>query len=105
MKKTFQKGALKKLESLMSKKDIEKSNKRVRNEILRIKLAELRKSQKIRQIDIKSFTQSALSRLEARKDFKVSTLIDYVKSLGMDLEIKAISKSKSKKKEFLLVRT
>ena len=34
-----------------------------------------------------NFTQSSVSKIEKRKDMKISTLIDYLDSLGMGLEI------------------
>lgn len=43
----------------------------------------------IRQEDIKGFTQSSISKLESRKDIKVSALIEYLDNIGMGVEIKA----------------
>lgn len=34
-----------------------------------------------------NFTQSSVSKIEKRKDIKISTLIDYLDSLGMGLQI------------------
>ena len=75
------------------------------SEIFKIRLAELRQKNNIRQTDVTSFSQSALSKLEKRKDMKISTLIEYMKSIGMGLEIKVFPKGKhSKKDEAILVK-
>ena len=75
------------------------------NEIFKIRLAELRQKNNIRQTDVTSFSQSALSKLEKRKDMKISTLIEYMKSIGMGLEIKVFPKGKhSRKDEAILVK-
>jgi hypothetical protein len=42
-----------------------------------------------------------ISKLDNRKDIRISTLIDYLDNLGMGLEITAYPKN-SAKKEFLL---
>lgn len=68
-------------------------------EIFQIRLSELREQMGIRQEDIKSFSQSSVSKLESRKDIKISTLIEYLDNIGMGLEIKAYPKSKTKKKK------
>ncbi|MCK5201561.1 MAG: XRE family transcriptional regulator, partial [Spirochaetales bacterium] len=64
-------------------------------EILSIRLADLRERQGIRQSDLKAFTQSAVSKLEKRKDMKISTLIEYLEDIGMGLEIRAYPKSEN----------
>ncbi len=46
---------------------------------------------------------SAISRLESRTDFKISTLIDYISQLDLELEI-TVRQRNSKKKEFVLVK-
>lgn len=60
----------------------------------------------IRQEDIKSFSQSGISKLEARKDLKISTLIEYLDNLGLGVEIKAYQKKQGRKKnqEFVLLK-
>jgi hypothetical protein len=49
-----------------------------------------------RASDIQAFSQTAISKLERRKDMKLSTLIDYVEGIGMGLEIRAYSKDAKK---------
>lgn len=75
-------------------------------EILQIRLSNIREKLGIRQEDIRSFTQSGVSKLEARKDMKVSTLVEYLHDLGLTVEIKAYSQDRSskKKEEFILLK-
>ena len=52
-----------------------------------------------------NFTQSSISKIEKRKDMKISTLIDYLDSLGMGLEIITYPKvSVSNKQEKVLLK-
>jgi len=103
--KGFKKNGWEHLTKRLPKERIEKIEKEAAKEIFRIRLSELRKKNSVRQVDVKSFSQSALSKLEARKDMKISTLIEYMKNIGMGLEIKAFPKGKhSKKDEAVLVR-
>jgi hypothetical protein len=61
----------------------------------------LREKYGVKQSEISNFTQTAVSKLEKRKDIRISTLVDYLDSLGMGLEIAACHKN-SNKKELLL---
>jgi hypothetical protein len=46
-----------------------------------------------------------VSRLEKRRDIKISTLVEYLNSLGMGLEIKTYPKDKNTKiKEEILLK-
>lgn len=85
------------LASTMPPKSVERAKKEAEKEIFKIRLSELRKKMGIRQEDIKSFTQSGISKLESRKDMKVSTLIEYLNSIGMGVEIKVYPKNNIKK--------
>ena len=71
-----------------------KARKLCEQDLLNIRLKELRSKSGIKQTDV--------SKLERRKDIKISTLIDYLDSLGMGLEIAALSRGKATKKEILL---
>jgi hypothetical protein len=103
--KGFKKNGWERLTKNLPKERLEKIEKEAAKEIFRIRLSELRQKNNVRQVDVKSFSQSALSKLESRKDMKISTLIEYMKNIGMGLEIKAIPKGKhSKKDEEILVR-
>lgn len=85
--------ALKMMESYMTQESVEKAHKKAEQEILAIKLAQLREQNNLTQQKVPNFSQSSVSRLEKRKDMKISTLVEYLKSLGMGLEIKAYSKN------------
>lgn len=104
MKKTKKvyRDAIKAMESVMSHRNIERSDRKARKEILQIRLAELRKLRKLTQSQVKGFSQVDISRLESRDDMKLSTLIKYVRGLGADIEIKA--RLKDEDKEITLFR-
>ena len=44
-----------------------------------------------------NFSQTSISRLEKRKDIRISTLIEYLNNLGMGLEIRTYPKNNVKK--------
>ena len=68
-------------------------------------LSDIRKMMGIKQKNVKAFSQSSISRIESRKDIKVSTLIKYFAEIGMGLEIKVYPKSKHEKnKEITLLK-
>jgi hypothetical protein len=94
------------LAAMLPKKRVERAKKEAEKEIFLIRLAELRKKRGIRQEDITAFSQSGISKLESRKDIKISTLIEYLKNLGMGVEIKAYPKNKQLKtnEEFVLLK-
>jgi hypothetical protein len=90
------KNAIKMMESMMTPESVRKAHIKAEQEILTIRLAQLSEVMNKKQSEIKNFTQSSVSKIEKRKDIKISTLIDYLDSLGMGLEITAYPK-KSKK--------
>jgi hypothetical protein len=103
--KDFHKNGWELLTKKLPKDRIEKIENEAAKEIFQIRLSELRRKNNIRQTDVKSFSQSALSKLEARKDMKISTLIEYMKNINMSLEIKAFPRGKhSKADEAILVK-
>jgi hypothetical protein len=89
------------LDAKMEPAVLEKARRMAQEESLTIRLAMLREKYGVKQGEIANFSQSAVSKLEKRKDIRISTLIDYLDSLGMGLEISACPKN-SKKKEVLL---
>jgi hypothetical protein len=89
------------LEARMDPEVLAKAKKMAQKESLNIRLAMLREKYGMKQSEIPAFTQTAVSKLENRKDIRISTLIDYLDSLGMGLEITACPKN-SRKKELLL---
>ncbi|MDR0876628.1 MAG: helix-turn-helix domain-containing protein [Treponema sp.] len=92
------------LDAKMKPETLEKARKIAEKESLNIRLSMLREKHDIKQSEVSSFTQTAVSKLENRKDIKISTLIDYLDSLGMGLEIRTYPKGKpvSSEQEILL---
>lgn len=62
---------------------------------LRLKMA--RELIGMNQTDLKGMTQPEVSKIEARKDLKISTLKKYAKALGMKLKITLVSEENEKK--------
>jgi len=91
------------LASTLPEKSLRKAHKEAEKEILQIRLADIREKRGIRQEDVKSFSQSGVSKLESRKDMKISTLIEYLDNLGLSVEIKAYPKDKKKKNEEIIL--
>jgi len=89
------------LDARMNPAVLAKVKKMAEEESLNIRLAILREKYGIKQSEITKFAQTAVSKLEKRKDIRISTLIDYLDSLGMGLEISARPRN-STKKELLL---
>ena len=81
------KDAFEMMELYMDKEEIKQAKLRAERENFSIKLAKIRELQELTQSEIANFSQSSVSRLEKRKDIKLSTLIDYLDSLGMGLKI------------------
>ncbi len=104
--KEFRKNGYNYLASRISPERRQHIERKAAQEIFKIHLSELRKSRNIKQSDIAAFSQSGLSKLESRKDMKISTLIDYLQSIGMGLEIKAYpaARKHSKRDEVVLVK-
>jgi len=88
------KNAIEAMESMMSPESVERSRKKAEQEIFTIKLGLLREKRGLKQNEVKNFSQTSVSRLERRKDIKISTLVDYLNSLDMGLEIKTYPKNK-----------
>jgi len=77
--------------------------KMAQEEILYIRLAILREKYRVGQNEITNFSQTAVLILENLKDIRISTLIDYLDSLGMGLVISACPRVSAKKESFLRV--
>lgn len=91
------------LASTLANSKIKSAHKKAEKEILQIRLSELREKRGFKQEEIKSFSQSSVSKLESRKDMKISTLIEYLDNLGLGIEIKAYPKDKNKKNEEIVL--
>jgi hypothetical protein len=64
-----------------------RKGKLLSDESLNVWFTILREKYGVKQSEITNFTQTAVLKLEKRKNIRVSTLIDYLDSLGMRLEI------------------
>lgn len=93
------------MESMLSPELVSQAREEAKQEIFQIRLSQLRKEMGIKQEDLSDFSQSSISKIEKRKDMKISTLVNYLKSLGMDIEIRAYSKKNKKNKKFVLLKT
>ena len=95
------------LSTMLPSERVKRAKEDANKEIFLIHLSELRNKMGIRQEDVKSFTQSSISKLESRKDLKISTLLDYLNNIGMGIEIKVFPKKKTKnmKDEILLLKS
>jgi len=89
------KKAVPSMEAMMSPESIQRSRQRAEQEIMAIKLGQLRERVGLKQNEIEHFSQTSVSRLEKRKDMKISTLIEYLSGLGMGLEIRTYPKDKT----------
>ncbi|MDR0388645.1 MAG: XRE family transcriptional regulator [Spirochaetaceae bacterium] len=99
------KNAMKAMEAVMSPESVERARIRADREVLALRLAQLREKCGVRQGEIENFSQTSVSRIEKRRDMKISTLQEYLSGLGMGLEIRAYPKTRqSKVKEEVLLR-
>ena len=97
--------AIKMMESKMTSDSVKRSRIMAEQEILTIRLGQLREKLGVKQDEFNDFSQTSISRLEKRKDIRISTLIEYLNNLGMGLEIKIFPKKRRKKvKEEILLR-
>ena len=94
---------LSELDAKMNPEVLARAKRAAEKESLNIRLALLREKYGLRQNEIGNFTQTAVSKLENRKDIRISTLIDYLDSLGMGLEITAYPRNSSGKEVLLRV--
>jgi len=86
------KNAVKAMEGMMPEEQIRRARATAEREILAIRLAELRERRGVKQAEVTTFSQTAVSKLEKRKDMKVSTLVEYLEGIGMGLELRVYPK-------------
>ncbi|KAB2930074.1 MAG: XRE family transcriptional regulator [Leptonema illini] len=91
-------------EKKMSRESIDRARQKAEKAILNLRLAELRKEAGIKQTDVSGFSQTSVSRLESREDLRVSTLVQYLHALGMQVEIRATRKNGKGDKPVVLLR-
>ncbi|GAB1482958.1 hypothetical protein MASR2M78_17740 [Treponema sp.] len=87
------KNAVKAMEASMTSDQVKRARSKAEREILAMRLADLRERRGLKQTDIASFSQTAVSKLERRKDMKLSTLIEYLEGIGMGLELRVYPKN------------
>jgi hypothetical protein len=96
----------KEAEKSMSQDSIRGAKREANKIMLNLGLSDLRKNAGHSQSEISGYRQSSVSKIEARKDMKISTLVSYCRSLGMGVEINAVrinEKGKSIKKNLLRI--
>ncbi len=97
------KNAIKMMEDNMSEESVRRAHMKAELEILSLKMAKLRAEHDIKQSDMRNFRQSSVSKIESRKDMKISTMLDYFDSLGMGVEISVFNRdNQTESKEILL---
>jgi hypothetical protein len=94
--------SLSELDAKMKPETLAKARELYEKESMAMKLKEMRKKYAVKQHDMQGFSQAAVSKMEARKDMRVFTLLRYVQDLGMGLEIKAIPPDPQAAPEVLL---
>jgi hypothetical protein len=95
------------LEAQLPQERVRRARREAQKEILRLRLADVRKQLGVRQKEIRTFSQSGISKLESRRDMKLSTLVTYLNAMGMGVEIKAYPKAKgrsSKRRSVVLLK-
>lgn len=90
------------IESKMTPASIRRSDAKAQNILLNLRLAEFRKTMKVDQSSVKGFSQPDVSKIESRGDIKLSTLVEYCRGLGADLEISAKPAGKTTRRFVLL---
>jgi hypothetical protein len=105
-KRGFKKGLNRLMGSRFTQKEREEINSEVKKELLKIKLADLRRVMNITQSEMEGCSQPAIASLEKRKDMKISTLASYLSKIGMGMEIKVFPKHRKPTvpKEMLLLK-
>ncbi len=68
-----------------------------RDKANKIRLKMAREMIGLNQTDLKGITQPEVSKIEGRKDMKISTLSKYAKALGMRVRISLVSEEDEKK--------
>ncbi len=83
----------KELQAKMNPADVAENRQRVREELQRMALEELRNAKQLTQADMAELLdvpQSSISRIEQRTDMYLSTLRNYVQAMGGVLQIQAV---------------
>jgi hypothetical protein len=89
-------------ERVLSPERVKRAQAKAKNMQLAIRLADLREKEGLRQNNVAGFSQSSVSRIEGRADMKLSTVTEYLDSLGYEMELVAVPKKKGRKPVVLL---
>ena len=92
--KTFHKDINRLMERRLTASQIADVKAEAQEEILQIRLSDLRRQMNITQSKVRGFSQPAIASLEKRKDLKLSTLIHYLQAIGMGIEINVFPRKK-----------
>ncbi|MGX8682032.1 MAG: XRE family transcriptional regulator [Spirochaetales bacterium] len=98
------KNAIKMMENNMSEDSVRRARMKAELESLSIRMSELREERDVKQSEMKNFRQSSVSKIESRKDMKISTILDYFDSLGMGVEISVFPRSGDTDSKQVLLR-
>ena len=98
------KNAIKMMENNMSEDSVRRAKMKAELESLSIRMSMLREEQSVKQSEMKNFRQSSVSKIESRKDMKISTMLDYFDSLGMGVEISVFPRSGNQNSKQVLLR-
>ena len=85
--------AIRMMESKMKEESVVRSRMIAEQEILTIRLSKLREKLTDMPTELDEAIQKKLFMIEKKKDIRISTLIEYLDSLGLGLEIKTYSKN------------
>jgi len=77
------------MESKLTPEAVAEARRLALAESFRIKLIELRRQADKTQRDFSAFSQTSVARLEKRRDWKLSTLLEFADDLDMSIEIRA----------------
>jgi hypothetical protein len=89
---------------VMPSKQFKRAKERGEKIVAFLRLAEARKKMGLRQVDVDGFTQTEISKIENRSDIKLSTLIDYMKSIGLGVKIIGIPENQDEEFEILVAK-
>ena len=95
----------KELQAKMNPADVADNKQRVREELQRMALDELRNAKQLTQADMAELLdvpQSSISRIEQRADMYLSTLRNYVQAMGGVLQIQAVFPEPVEERDFRL---
>ena len=91
------------LEAMMDPEVLARAKKMAQKQSPNVRLAMLQEKYEAKQGESNSLTQTSVLNIDLDKDMRVSTLIDYLDSLSMGLEITACPKNSSERELLLWI--